>query len=763
MRAPPSERRQPNLVYVTLRLILVLWFFLLLIFEDDGSAPSNLRREQAEEISIRTSPMEAELDTEISNRIQALNRTLSFQTPVEWMKWPQNVSCSLKGVWRIQTAAAPNSENTRGSIPAPSSIENDAYHSQGPPQHTIEVGYDSELEYQRGFQRSDTEASTTLDVRLAGQVDQLDQSDHVDHVDLVDSAGASNRDASHRVMRGHSTENEALEPSLSGAHLLPGLPIVRSAVELNEAFKPPHGNLNFQATEGRMLMKLHATPTAIEGLHYISGRVAFQDGPVFTERDLFTTVNGFYFAKSGRATLFGSSGFLSSHVAVEFDPFWFKRQDDSLDDEALLLKHEVMHSLGLDESTPDFGITERTIVLNSSRNLTMNDKRPRVWESELRVGGVPEPQHYQQNPYVSSPSCFFKLELSASNTRLPEESIFRTLQLSGGATSSSCNVDMVVNLSGNDLDEESVLSKAHLYELVENISTYLQMLYFIVNFFHLTQARTASRTSYVTFAMLAITDALMVFVYAISGLVVVSLFSELALAAVLKAGLCSIFEMRYVLHLRDARDPGGSQPMRTILVRHNAMYHRSFASFLAMIVVAWCLRWHMRLFWLFIFSFGVPQCVKNAWDDTSDRYHVMHFSLLFACRLFFPLYLHGYRHNLLQEVLSPLYADELYDPILCLVVCIWALVQLAVLTIQNYYGPRTGIPKHLLPEKYDYFRKVPDTLRGSDCAICMQAVTGVDSNHMLTPCDHLYHRGCLERWLQQKMQCPTCRAFLSDT
>ena len=32
--------------------------------------------------------------------------------------------------------------------------------------------------------------------------------------------------------------------------------------------------------------------------------------------------------------------------------------------------------------------------------------------------------------------------------------------------------------------------------------------------------------------------------------------------------------------------------------------------------------------------------------------------------------------------------------------------------------------------------------------------------YMLTPCDHLFHEACLQRWMEHKLECPVCRATL---
>ena len=75
----------------------------------------------------------------------------------------------------------------------------------------------------------------------------------------------------------------------------------------------------------------------------------------------------------------------------------------------------------------------------------------------------------------------------------------------------------------------------------------------------------------------------------------------------------------------------------------------------------------------------------------------------------------------------------------------------------------------------DYFRKVDEEVLtaagagdpergeagGVDCVICMAPVE-CQSIHerMVTPCNHFFHKPCLERWMDVKMECPTCRGTL---
>lgn len=93
---------------------------------------------------------------------------------------------------------------------------------------------------------------------------------------------------------------------------------------------------------------------------------------------------------------------------------------------------------------------------------------------------------------------------------------------------------------------------------------------------------------------------------------------------------------------------------------------------------------------------------------------------------------------------------------------------------QQILGPRFFIPKQFLPPKYDYFRKgelvkgdvdTPKDIEtgdaGVECVICMNPVDVEDARaRMLTPCNHVFHTACLQRWMLVKMECPTCRTIL---
>jgi hypothetical protein len=51
-----------------------------------------------------------------------------------------------------------------------------------------------------------------------------------------------------------------------------------------------------------------------------------------------------------------------------------------------------------------------------------------------------------------------------------------------------------------------------------------------------------------------------------------------------------------------------------------------------------------------------------------------------------------------------------------------------------------------------------------DCVVCMteMAFPMRRADYMVTPCDHIFHQDCLKPWIDQKLECPTCRMVLPE-
>uniref|UniRef100_M8BXP1 RING-type E3 ubiquitin transferase n=1 Tax=Aegilops tauschii TaxID=37682 RepID=M8BXP1_AEGTA len=155
-----------------------------------------------------------------------------------------------------------------------------------------------------------------------------------------------------------------------------------------------------------------------------------------------------------------------------------------------------------------------------------------------------------------------------------------------------------------------------------------------------------------------------------------------------------------------------------------------------------------------MYSFWIPQIVTNVIRDTRKPLHPQYILGMTATRVAIPLYIFGCPSNFMR--IEP-------DKKWCIAVTAFMGIQAAVLLLQHYLGSRCFIPRQILPEKYCYHRKVEDsTNQPIDCVICMTTIdlSQRTSEYMVAPCEHIFHSGCLQRWMDIKMECPTCRRSL---
>ncbi|GMI67412.1 hypothetical protein HRI_000410500 [Hibiscus trionum] len=49
--------------------------------------------------------------------------------------------------------------------------------------------------------------------------------------------------------------------------------------------------------------------------------------------------------------------------------------------------------------------------------------------------------------------------------------------------------------------------------------------------------------------------------------------------------------------------------------------------------------------------------------------------------------------------------------------------------------------------------------RGGDCSICLEEFKA-DEEGSEMPCEHVFHSGCVEKWLRMNGSCPVCRFLM---
>jgi hypothetical protein len=167
-----------------------------------------------------------------------------------------------------------------------------------------------------------------------------------------------------------------------------------------------------------------------------------------------------------------------------------------------------------------------------------------------------------------------------------------------------------------------------------------------------------------------------------------------------------------------------------------------------------------------VFSLWLPQIVHNIWRGSHNairRKFVVGASL---ARLVLPLYLYACPVNIFGIEVDTRFAWSLVA---------YVTAQIILLFAQDTIGPRFFVPSMFLPAVYDYHAVLPEPdiettaeTQPNDCAICMTSVDLFSRNglvlargqYMVTPCHHLFHTDCLERWMRVKLECPVCRSPL---
>ncbi|XVE66182.1 hypothetical protein DITRI_Ditri08aG0060000 [Diplodiscus trichospermus] len=310
-------------------------------------------------------------------------------------------------------------------------------------------------------------------------------------------------------------------------------------------------------------------------------------------------------------------------------------------------------------------------------------------------------------------------------------------------------------LNATSVNIEVYYNKAVNYTLMVTFASFLQVLLLIRQMEHSNTQSGAAKVSILMIGQQAIMDAYLCLLHLTAGILVESLFNAFATVAFFKFVVFSIFEMRYLLAIWKASRPlntgEGSETMRSEL---SVLYSRFYGILLGGILVMYEFHKFFRPILLLFYSFWTPQIITNVIRDSRKPLHP-HFILgMTFTRLAIPLYVFGCPHNFMR--IEP-------DKSWCICLGVFIGLQASVLLLQHYLGSRWFIPRQILPEKYSYHRRFDSgTNHATDCVICMTAIdlTRRSSDCMVTPCDHFFHSGCLQRWMDIKMECPTCRCSL---
>ncbi|KAH0915554.1 hypothetical protein HID58_030000 [Brassica napus] len=501
---------------------------------------------------------------------------------------------------------------------------------------------------------------------------------------------------------------------------------------------------DFQKSNGNSVVELVAVPTKITGVHYVQGVVLFHD--VFdNEQNLGgaqISLEGVYIWPFRQLRLVANSG---------------KESDAGQDENNLLSNpyHLVMFkALCLTHVGND---TWNLFLASVSRIYKRQNTATEDFDPDVQFSCTLAPRNeMDKHCNIEIAAQISRVASSDNNGDKSYYHMEGLMESPGVGDDGDCFSPLFLNATS--VNVEVYYNKAVNYTLMVTFVSFLQVLLLIRQMEHGNTQSGAAKVSIVMIGHQAIMDAYLCLLHLTAGILVESLFNAFATAAFFKFVVFSIFEMRYLLAIWKATRPSisgeGWETMRREL---SFLYSRFYGILLGGILIMYELHNYMRPILLLMYSFWIPQIVTNVIRDSRKPLHPYYIVGMTATRLAIPLYVFGCPHNFMRIVPSKAW---------CVCLCTFMGLQAVILLLQHYFGSRCFVPRQMLPEKYNYHRRFnQDISRNTDCVICMTAInlrqrTSDFMVELVTPCEHFFHTGCLQRWMDIKMECPTCRRSL---
>ncbi len=607
--------------------------------------------------------------------------------------------------------------------------------------------------------------------------------------------------------------NETIKASSDSLVPYQDQPIVSNIDVISSASKDDLASheLPFSQAAGMFRLNLQSIPTSIKNIHYVNGVVEFWNGATRTGRDEKSLVSGFYFQSIGKLKLFTDN---MEHVAIKFTVVDDASNNNNVHNNPAGIGHEIStktlwdrHLVSLEELLHnshkllayahsdctfqyDFDVTLKDQTSGDELKPKNSDLEIIVDEEDKDLGdGIettveiifPNPSSLSLDPSSNSSA-------SANNPFVPEPRVFEPVQLNGIADSESCNMILQIKADTSQLDIQLLTSKAGTYSLISAFIPLIQMSFLLFQIVQPgTQAQTAN-ISLLTIGMMAVLDAYSTLIYFTSGIVLDSISSGFAIVAILKLILFAVIELRYLFLIFRSRYP---QTLEANMRQQIGLLYTRFYFFLiGCIFISYQFHEYHRSLVFLASSFWIPQILVNIERNCRKPYHMSFLVGMSITRLFEPLYYYGCPKSFI-----PLISEDKtsqFSPNTAIGLLMWVGFQVLILRLQRMYGARFFVPKFLLPKEYDYYRTIPITIASQDdldCVICMEPVnaqkshvassdnnintnnpassmergeisTSNNKQHVITPCNHVFHEECLQRWCVQKMECPTCRTTL---
>lgn len=330
-----------------------------------------------------------------------------------------------------------------------------------------------------------------------------------------------------------------------------------------------------------------------------------------------------------------------------------------------------------------------------------------------------------QNPEDSGSISSFLIDGSINNMQMAK-------MADGAMSSENCQKKMSISAKSYHVQLSILRNKVDGYSLTATSICLFQI--FLV-LFQLRQLQTQAATSKISILSIfaqSLLDALLCLSHLLVGAAVPQVFfSAFVWVAIMKLLLFSVFQMRLIMNIYQARyaqeiSSEGWLGFRRRMVQLHMRFYSAVA-----IALIFALSFPSRpITGVFLFySYWIPQIIYSAYSGTKPNLNPFYIVTITLTRFFIPMYLLGCPKNFLflfMEYFRPM-ADpqklQINSPTACYVLVIWSGFQVAILLLQSQYGPRFFVPKQWLPSKYNYQRAIPRHLFNSNSPTSSQNPT----------------------------------------
>lgn len=224
-----------------------------------------------------------------------------------------------------------------------------------------------------------------------------------------------------------------------------------------------------------------------------------------------------------------------------------------------------------------------------------------------------------------------------------------------------------------------------------------------------------------------------------------------------------LFKMRFMFYIFEIR-LAELAPTEQERAKKKLIFHIKFVLAFIILGVSACLTVHYYAIYYLLFLYPLFQIWYNCFNVLRRNCFMwrLHFQMIVP-QVFYPIALRVAPSNLFH-----LHSNYTFGVLLLALV----LLQIGVMFGQKYFGPSFFLPNFLNPTYFNYFKKLKNLPNAEtvNCPICFIPLTEqpeltpaletqlTSKKYMETPCKHQFHQFCLQKWMDQRMICPCCRA-----